>query len=199
MARRQHHGRHARRRHLHRVERLRRSDRADEDRADARRMAVLRSGRDGGAANPPTWPHWCPPPHRPPVAAAVRRRRATGRPARDHRDRREAGRRALSSDTGAGSYDSLLVEFRDHVMLLEAGQSEARSLAYIAETRSSSRTSRSVRLEFASAFGPHRWPAARTWRRARRSSRRRTTRSSSSGRSTPRGRCSATRSRRPRS
>jgi glyoxylase-like metal-dependent hydrolase (beta-lactamase superfamily II) len=37
--------------------------------------------------------------------------------------------------TGAGSYDTLLVEFRDHVMLLEAGQSEARSLAYIAETK----------------------------------------------------------------
>jgi glyoxylase-like metal-dependent hydrolase (beta-lactamase superfamily II) len=36
--------------------------------------------------------------------------------------------------TGGGSYDSLLVEFRDHVMLLEAGQSEARGLAYIGET-----------------------------------------------------------------
>ena len=37
--------------------------------------------------------------------------------------------------TGAGSYDSLLVEFRDHVMILEAGQNEARALAYIAETK----------------------------------------------------------------
>ncbi len=37
--------------------------------------------------------------------------------------------------TGPGSYDSLLVEFRDHVMMLEAGQSQARSAAYIAETR----------------------------------------------------------------
>jgi glyoxylase-like metal-dependent hydrolase (beta-lactamase superfamily II) len=37
--------------------------------------------------------------------------------------------------TGPGSYDSLLVEFRDYVMLLEAGQPEARSLAYIAETK----------------------------------------------------------------
>jgi glyoxylase-like metal-dependent hydrolase (beta-lactamase superfamily II) len=37
--------------------------------------------------------------------------------------------------TGAGSYDSLLVEFRDYVMMLEAGQPEARSLAYIAETK----------------------------------------------------------------
>jgi glyoxylase-like metal-dependent hydrolase (beta-lactamase superfamily II) len=37
--------------------------------------------------------------------------------------------------TGAGSYDSLLVEFRDYVMMLEAGQPEARSIAYIAETK----------------------------------------------------------------
>jgi glyoxylase-like metal-dependent hydrolase (beta-lactamase superfamily II) len=37
--------------------------------------------------------------------------------------------------TGAGSYDSLLVEFRDHLMFLEAGQSEARALAYIAEAK----------------------------------------------------------------
>ena len=37
--------------------------------------------------------------------------------------------------TGAGSYDSLVVEFRDHIMMLEAGQSEARGLAYIAEAK----------------------------------------------------------------
>jgi glyoxylase-like metal-dependent hydrolase (beta-lactamase superfamily II) len=37
--------------------------------------------------------------------------------------------------TGNGSYDSLIVEFRDHVMMLEAGQSEARALAYVAETK----------------------------------------------------------------
>src|SRR5262245_56080915 len=37
--------------------------------------------------------------------------------------------------TGGNSYDSLIVEFRDHVMMLEAGQSEARALAYIAETK----------------------------------------------------------------
>jgi glyoxylase-like metal-dependent hydrolase (beta-lactamase superfamily II) len=37
--------------------------------------------------------------------------------------------------TGPGSYDSLVVEFRDHIMMLEAGQSEARSLAYIAEAK----------------------------------------------------------------
>jgi glyoxylase-like metal-dependent hydrolase (beta-lactamase superfamily II) len=37
--------------------------------------------------------------------------------------------------TGQGSYDSLLVEFKDYVMMLEAGQPEARSIAYLAETR----------------------------------------------------------------
>jgi glyoxylase-like metal-dependent hydrolase (beta-lactamase superfamily II) len=36
--------------------------------------------------------------------------------------------------TGNGSYDSVIVEFKDYVMMLEAGQSEARGLAYIAET-----------------------------------------------------------------
>jgi glyoxylase-like metal-dependent hydrolase (beta-lactamase superfamily II) len=37
--------------------------------------------------------------------------------------------------TGAGSYDSLIVEFKDHIMMLEAGQSEARALAYVAEAK----------------------------------------------------------------
>jgi glyoxylase-like metal-dependent hydrolase (beta-lactamase superfamily II) len=37
--------------------------------------------------------------------------------------------------TGPGSYDSLLVEFRDHIMMLEAGQSQARAEAYVAETK----------------------------------------------------------------
>jgi glyoxylase-like metal-dependent hydrolase (beta-lactamase superfamily II) len=37
--------------------------------------------------------------------------------------------------TGPGSYDSLIVEFRDYIMMLEAGQSEARALAYIAEAK----------------------------------------------------------------
>lgn len=37
--------------------------------------------------------------------------------------------------TGAGSYDSLLIEFKDYLMVLEGGQSEARSLAYISEIR----------------------------------------------------------------
>jgi glyoxylase-like metal-dependent hydrolase (beta-lactamase superfamily II) len=37
--------------------------------------------------------------------------------------------------TGAGSYDSVIVEFKDYVMMLEAGQSEARALAYVAEIK----------------------------------------------------------------
>jgi glyoxylase-like metal-dependent hydrolase (beta-lactamase superfamily II) len=37
--------------------------------------------------------------------------------------------------TGNGSYDSVIVEFRDHIMMLEAGQGEAAQLAYIAEAK----------------------------------------------------------------
>jgi glyoxylase-like metal-dependent hydrolase (beta-lactamase superfamily II) len=37
--------------------------------------------------------------------------------------------------TGPGSYDSLVVEFKDHIMLLEAGQSIARGSAYVAEVK----------------------------------------------------------------
>ncbi|HSP70168.1 MAG TPA: MBL fold metallo-hydrolase [Bryobacteraceae bacterium] len=37
--------------------------------------------------------------------------------------------------TGPGSYDSVIVEFKDYVMMLEAGQSIARGTAYIAETK----------------------------------------------------------------
>jgi glyoxylase-like metal-dependent hydrolase (beta-lactamase superfamily II) len=37
--------------------------------------------------------------------------------------------------TGPGSYDSLVVEFKDYVMMLEAGQSIARGQAYVAKTK----------------------------------------------------------------
>jgi glyoxylase-like metal-dependent hydrolase (beta-lactamase superfamily II) len=37
--------------------------------------------------------------------------------------------------TGPGSYDSVIVEFNNYVMMLEAGQSVARGLAYVAETK----------------------------------------------------------------
>jgi glyoxylase-like metal-dependent hydrolase (beta-lactamase superfamily II) len=37
--------------------------------------------------------------------------------------------------TGPGSYDSIIVEYKDYVMMLEAGQSVARATAYVAETK----------------------------------------------------------------
>jgi glyoxylase-like metal-dependent hydrolase (beta-lactamase superfamily II) len=37
--------------------------------------------------------------------------------------------------TGQGSYDTIIVEFKSYVMMLEAGQSEARSLAYLPEIK----------------------------------------------------------------
>jgi len=37
--------------------------------------------------------------------------------------------------TGAGSYDSLIVEFKNYTMMLEAGQPQARALAYVTETK----------------------------------------------------------------
>jgi glyoxylase-like metal-dependent hydrolase (beta-lactamase superfamily II) len=37
--------------------------------------------------------------------------------------------------TGQGSYDSIVAEFRDYIMLLEAGQSQARAQAYIDEIK----------------------------------------------------------------
>ena len=37
--------------------------------------------------------------------------------------------------TGPGSYDSVIVEFKDYIMMLEAGQSIARAQAYVNETK----------------------------------------------------------------
>src|SRR5690606_36197032 len=37
--------------------------------------------------------------------------------------------------TGSGSYDSISVEFRDYIMMLEAGQSQARAQAYVDEIK----------------------------------------------------------------
>ncbi len=37
--------------------------------------------------------------------------------------------------TGPGSYDSVVVEFKDYVMMLESGQSVARGMAYLAEIK----------------------------------------------------------------
>ena len=68
--------------------------------------------------------------------------------------------------TGAGSYDSIVVEFKDYVMLLEAGQSEARGLAYVAEMKKlvPNKPIRYV-VEHASAFRSHRRPAGARGRR----------------------------------
>ena len=37
--------------------------------------------------------------------------------------------------TGGGSYDSIIIDFKDYIMMLEAGQNEARAVAYIAEAK----------------------------------------------------------------
>ena len=37
--------------------------------------------------------------------------------------------------TGPGSYDSLVIEFEDHIMMLEAGQSQVRMTAYVEEAK----------------------------------------------------------------
>jgi glyoxylase-like metal-dependent hydrolase (beta-lactamase superfamily II) len=37
--------------------------------------------------------------------------------------------------TGAGSYDSIVIEFADHIMMLEAGQNQARAQAYVDEIK----------------------------------------------------------------
>jgi glyoxylase-like metal-dependent hydrolase (beta-lactamase superfamily II) len=37
--------------------------------------------------------------------------------------------------TGAGSYDTIVVDFPDYIMMLEAGQNQTRALAYIAEAK----------------------------------------------------------------
>ena len=47
----------------------------------------------------------------------------------------ELGEGLYRLTTGPGSYDSLIIEFEDHVMMLEAGQSQARALAYVEETK----------------------------------------------------------------
>jgi glyoxylase-like metal-dependent hydrolase (beta-lactamase superfamily II) len=58
-----------------------------------------------------------------------------GQPAPMNVTAEELGDGLYRLTTGGGSYDSLIVEFDDHVMMLEAGQSQARALAYIEETK----------------------------------------------------------------
>jgi glyoxylase-like metal-dependent hydrolase (beta-lactamase superfamily II) len=91
--------------------------------------------------------------------------------------------------TGPGSYDSVVVEFKDHVMMLEAGQSEARGLAYIAETKKLFPNKPIRYVMNTHPHSDHTGGLPRWWQKARRSSRRRTTKSSSTARSTRRARC----------
>ena len=79
---------------------------------------------------------WFPRRHRPAGRGGGRRRRARGgAPPALTVTTEKLGDGLYRLTTGAGSYDSLIVEFKDYVMMLEAGQSEARGLAYIAETK----------------------------------------------------------------
>ena len=111
-------------------------DGAVEDRADARRVAVLRSRRDGGEGESRRCRDagagagaGCRPWRR-------RRRRpgAAGAGARSSRPKSSATASTGSPPAPAATTRSI-VEFKDYVMMLEAGQSEARGLAYVAETK----------------------------------------------------------------
>ena len=110
---------------------------ADEGRADARRMAVLRGRHHGGEGqsrltSPTLVPAPAPPAGRGGAASGRRCRAAAAAPALTV-TAEKLGDGLYRLTTGAGSYDSLIIEFKDHVMMLEAGQNEARALAYIAE------------------------------------------------------------------
>ena len=84
------------------------------------------AGRAGGAPAAPAAP-----------AAAAGGARAGGPPAQPALTvtSEKLGDGLYRLTTGPGSYDSLIVEFPDYIMMLEAGQSEARGLAYIAEAK----------------------------------------------------------------
>jgi len=84
------------------------------------------AGRGGGGA---------PPAGAPPAGGAGRGGAAAGGPPPMTVTSEKLGDGLYRLTTGGGSYDSLIVEFKDHIMMLEAGQSEARALAYIAETK----------------------------------------------------------------
>ena len=98
-----------------------------EDRADARRVAVLRSRRDGGEGescrcrDAGSRARTACRPWRARLAAAARRGRSAAPPALTVTTEK-LGDGLYRLTTGAGSYDSLIVEFKDYVMMLEAGQ-----------------------------------------------------------------------------
>ena len=119
------------------LEGLRRVMAPVEDRADARRLAVLRSRRDGGEGESCRRRDAgaCTGAGRRPWRPRRRRRRGGGAPPALTVTSEKLGDGLYRLTTGPGSYDSVIVEFKDYVMMLEAGQSEARGLAYIAETK----------------------------------------------------------------
>ena len=68
--------------------------------------------------------------------------------------------------TGAGSYDSLIVEFKDYVMMLEAGQSEARgSRLHRGNEEAHPQQADPLRHEHASSLRSHRRAAGAGGRR----------------------------------
>ena len=68
--------------------------------------------------------------------------------------------------TGAGSYDSVIVEFKDYIMMLEAGQSErARSRLRRRNEEADSEQADPLRDEHASALRSHRRAAGAGGRR----------------------------------
>jgi glyoxylase-like metal-dependent hydrolase (beta-lactamase superfamily II) len=90
--------------------------------ADVATLVPAPAGRGGGPGGPP-------------AGGAGRAGGATPAPPAMTVTTEKLGDGLYRLTTGAGSYDSVVVEFKDYVMMLEAGQSEARAIAYVAETK----------------------------------------------------------------
>ena len=71
---------------------------------------------------------------------------------------------------GGGSHNSIAVEFKDYVTVIEAPLDQQRSLAVIAEVKKSSPTSRSATSSTPTTTSTISAESARTWRKAQRSS-----------------------------
>ncbi|HEX6996856.1 MAG TPA: MBL fold metallo-hydrolase [Gammaproteobacteria bacterium] len=70
-----------------------------------------------------------------PAPADRRRGPGGGPPQQFDITKEQLGEGVYRYTTGQGSYDSLVVEFDDYVMMLEAGQSQARAQAYVDEIK----------------------------------------------------------------
>ena len=157
-----------------------------EDRAETRRPDDVRGHDYGSDANPPNLTELL----TPPAAAAGRSRRRgaaaarlAGRPPR----RRASEKLADGVYRITGGYVALAVEFKDHVVVLEGGQSEARGLAVIAETKKLiPEQADQVRRQHAPALRSRQRPGAVRRPRAPRSSPTTTTRLSRAGAGAPR-------------